>query len=57
MTVARAGAHGGFGKRSGETGRKQSRNRAPGLLSDGNGGSDPPGPGKPDCGGAVSMIA
>jgi len=57
MAVARAGAHGGFGKRSGETGRKQSRNRAPGLLSDGNGGSDPPGPGKPDCGGAVSMIA
>ncbi|GAA5060832.1 hypothetical protein GCM10023336_37730 [Streptomyces similanensis] len=27
-------AHGGFGERSGETGREQSRHRAPGLLSD-----------------------
>jgi hypothetical protein len=27
-------AHGGFGERSGETDREQSRNRAPGLLSD-----------------------
>lgn len=27
-------AHGGFGERSGETGREQSRYRAPGLLSD-----------------------
>jgi hypothetical protein len=26
--------HGGFGEKSGETGREQSRNRAPGLLSD-----------------------
>src|SRR5215469_17596011 len=26
--------HGGFGERSGETGREQSRNRAPGLLSE-----------------------
>ncbi|WP_319741440.1 transposase, partial [Streptomyces sp. AK08-01A] len=26
--------HGGFGERSGETGREQSRHRAPGLLSD-----------------------
>jgi len=25
-------AHGGFGERSGETGREQSQNRAPGLL-------------------------
>jgi hypothetical protein len=25
-------AHGGFGERSGETVREQSRNRAPGLL-------------------------
>ena len=28
-------AHGGFGERSGETGREQSRHRAPGLLSEG----------------------
>jgi hypothetical protein len=28
--------HGGFGERSGETGREQSRNRAPGLLCDGS---------------------
>lgn len=27
-------AHGGFGERSGETGREQSRQRAPGLLSE-----------------------
>jgi hypothetical protein len=36
-------AHGGFGERSGETGREQSRNRAPGLLSDESGqGLRPP---------------
>jgi hypothetical protein len=29
----RGDTHGGFGERSGETGREQSRNRAPGLLS------------------------
>jgi haloacetate dehalogenase len=36
-------AHGGFGERSGETGREQSRNRAPGLLS-GYGQSRAPAP-------------
>ena len=36
-------AHGGFGERSGETGREQSRNRAPGLLSDEAGQSLRPG--------------
>ena len=30
----RCEAHGGFGERLGETGREQSRYRAPGLLSD-----------------------
>lgn len=32
--------HGGFGERSGETDREQSRHRAPGLLSDEAGQSD-----------------
>src|SRR5205823_3171438 len=36
-------AHGGFGERPGETGREQSRHRAPGLLSDESGqGLRPP---------------